>query len=99
MTIQGDFPRRDLLKGGIALGSMAATAGMSFWSQLAMAQDEVLVPFTDVPEGFAAPPTITTILVEQAILSGNSCHSTRQLSEKCQTNIGYETSKFGLSMQ
>jgi DMSO/TMAO reductase YedYZ molybdopterin-dependent catalytic subunit len=45
-----------LLKGGIALGSMAATAGMSFWSQLAMAQDEVLVPFTDVPEGFAAPP-------------------------------------------
>jgi hypothetical protein len=29
---------------------------MSFWSKLAMAQDEVLVPFADVPETFAAPP-------------------------------------------
>jgi DMSO/TMAO reductase YedYZ molybdopterin-dependent catalytic subunit len=56
MAVERDLARRDLLKGGIALGGMAATAGMPFWSQLAMAQDEVLVPFTDVPEGFTAPP-------------------------------------------
>jgi DMSO/TMAO reductase YedYZ molybdopterin-dependent catalytic subunit len=49
-------PRRAALKGGLALGGMAATAGMPFWSKLALAQDEVLVPFTDVPEGFMAPP-------------------------------------------
>ena len=49
-------PRRNALKGGLALGSMAATVGMPFWSKLALAQDEVLVPFTDVPEGFMAPP-------------------------------------------
>lgn len=48
--------RRDALKGGLALGGMAATAGMPFWSQIAMAQGEELVPFTDVPEGFTAPP-------------------------------------------
>lgn len=48
--------RRDALKGGLAVGGFAATAGMPFWSQLAMAQGEELVPFSDVPEGFAAPP-------------------------------------------
>jgi len=50
------LPRRDLLKGGLAVGGIAAAAGMPFWSKLALAQDEVLVPFTDVPEGFTAPP-------------------------------------------
>ncbi len=50
--------RRDLLKGGIALGGMAATAGMPFWSRLALAQGEELVPFTDVPDSFAAPPVV-----------------------------------------
>lgn len=49
-------PRRAAIKGGLALGGWAATAGMPFWSKLALAQDEVLVPFTDVPEGFQAPP-------------------------------------------
>jgi DMSO/TMAO reductase YedYZ molybdopterin-dependent catalytic subunit len=33
-----------------------ATASMPFWSQLALAADEELVPFTDMPEGFVAPP-------------------------------------------
>ena len=49
-------PRRQALKSGLALSGMAATAGMPFWSQLAMAQGEELVPFSDVPEGFMAPP-------------------------------------------
>jgi DMSO/TMAO reductase YedYZ molybdopterin-dependent catalytic subunit len=52
---QIQLPRRDALKGGLALSGMAATAGMPFWSKLALAQGEELVPFTDVPEGFAAP--------------------------------------------
>lgn len=50
--------RRDVLKGGIALGGLAATAGMPFWSKLALAQGEEIVPFTDVPETFAAPPVV-----------------------------------------
>lgn len=50
--------RRDVLKGGIALGGLAATAGMPFWSRLALAQGEELVPLTDVPERFAAPPVV-----------------------------------------
>ena len=50
------LPRRDALKGGLALSGMAATASMPFWSKLAMAQGEELVPFSDVPEGFQAPP-------------------------------------------
>ncbi len=29
---------------------------MPFWSKLALAQDEELMPFTDMPEGFTAPP-------------------------------------------
>ena len=56
MPTEEYLPRRDLLKGGLAVGGIAAAAGMPFWSKLALAQDEVLVPFTDVPEGFTAPP-------------------------------------------
>ena len=56
MTDEKDTGRREVLKTGLAIGGFAATAGMPFWSQLAMAQDEELVPFTDVPDGFAPPP-------------------------------------------
>lgn len=45
--------RRNFLKGGLAAGSLAA---MPFWAKLALAQNEELVPFTDVPDGFVAPP-------------------------------------------
>ena len=48
--------RREALKGGLALTGLAATAGMPFWSKLALAAGEELVPFTDVPDGFMAPP-------------------------------------------
>lgn len=49
------IPRRNVLKGGLAMGGMAATAGMPFWLQVAQAEDEVLVPFLD-SKGFTAPP-------------------------------------------
>jgi DMSO/TMAO reductase YedYZ molybdopterin-dependent catalytic subunit len=55
MSEDRELPRRDVLKGGLAL-SGATTLGMPFWSELALAQDEVLVPFTDVPDTFTAPP-------------------------------------------
>jgi len=48
--------RRQFLERSAVAGGVAAIAGMPFWSKLALAQDEVLVPFTDVPEGFVAPP-------------------------------------------
>ena len=51
-----DEDRRSFLKNGMALGGMAATAGLPFWSELALGQGEELVPFTDVPDGFMAPP-------------------------------------------
>jgi len=56
MSNERETDRREVLKSGLALGGLAATAGMPFWSQLAMAQGETLVPFSDVPEGFAANP-------------------------------------------
>jgi DMSO/TMAO reductase YedYZ molybdopterin-dependent catalytic subunit len=49
-------PRRDVLKGGLAFGGLAATASMPFWSKLALGASEELIPFTDMPEGFSAPP-------------------------------------------
>ncbi|HEY5623842.1 MAG TPA: sulfite oxidase [Gammaproteobacteria bacterium] len=51
-----DKNRREVIKTGVAVGGLAATASMPFWSQLALAQDEELVPFTDMPEGWVAPP-------------------------------------------
>lgn len=56
MAEESQQERRDVLKAGLAFGGLAATAGMPFWSKLALAQGEELVPFTDVPEGFIAPP-------------------------------------------
>jgi DMSO/TMAO reductase YedYZ molybdopterin-dependent catalytic subunit len=48
--------RRDVLRHGFALGGAATAASLGFWSSLALAQGEELVPFADVPEGFTAPP-------------------------------------------
>ncbi len=48
--------RRDFLKGSVAMGGFAMTGSASFLSQAAMAQDEVLIPFTDMPPDFAGPP-------------------------------------------
>lgn len=50
--------RRALLKGGVVMGGFAMTASMPFLSKTAMAQDEVLVPFTDMPPEFAGPPKV-----------------------------------------
>ena len=48
--------RRDFLKNGIVMGGFAMTGSSSIISQTAMAQDEVLIPFTDMPPDFARPP-------------------------------------------
>jgi DMSO/TMAO reductase YedYZ molybdopterin-dependent catalytic subunit len=56
MTEEREYPRRTVLKTGLGLGGLAATASLPFWSKLALAADEEVVPFTDVPDGFKAPP-------------------------------------------
>jgi DMSO/TMAO reductase YedYZ molybdopterin-dependent catalytic subunit len=48
--------RREALKTGLSFSALAATAGLPFWSKLALGAGEELVPFTDVPDGFLAPP-------------------------------------------
>lgn len=42
--------RREVLEGGLGIAGAAVTAGMPFWSGLALAQGEALVPFADMPE-------------------------------------------------
>jgi DMSO/TMAO reductase YedYZ molybdopterin-dependent catalytic subunit len=56
MTEKFEPQRRWALKNGLAIGAAATTLNLPFWSKLAIAQDEVLVPFADMPEGFMAPP-------------------------------------------
>ena len=56
MSDERELDRREVLKSGVMLGSLTATAGMPFWSKLALAQGEELVPFTDVPEDYAVAP-------------------------------------------
>ncbi len=46
--------RRDLLKGGLAVAGLGIL-GMPEFALPALAQGEVLVPFTDLPETFPAP--------------------------------------------
>lgn len=47
--------RRRMLQGSVALSTLAA-GNLPFWAQLALGAEEELVPFTDMPDGFAAPP-------------------------------------------
>lgn len=51
-----EMPRRTVLKNGVAIGGMAATTSMPFWSKIALGASEEVVPFTDMPEGYTAPP-------------------------------------------
>ena len=46
--------RRNILKGGIAVAGLSAL-GLPEWMLPVLAQGEVLVPFTDLPETFPAP--------------------------------------------
>ncbi len=50
-----DKSRRDALKTGLSLSAFAATAGLPFWSKLALGAEAELVPFSDMLE-FIAPP-------------------------------------------
>jgi DMSO/TMAO reductase YedYZ molybdopterin-dependent catalytic subunit len=56
MSEERETSRREVLKSGLAVGGLAAAAGMPFWSKLALAQGEQVVQFTDMPEGFAGNP-------------------------------------------
>ncbi|HWK54897.1 MAG TPA: molybdopterin-dependent oxidoreductase, partial [Hyphomicrobiales bacterium] len=47
--------RRRVLQSSVALSTLAA-ANLPFWAQLALGAEEELVPFTDMPDGFMAPP-------------------------------------------
>jgi DMSO/TMAO reductase YedYZ molybdopterin-dependent catalytic subunit len=60
MTINNDKStlespeRRDVLRQGAALGALGLAG--SWWSQFALAADETLVPFSDMPDPYIAPP-------------------------------------------
>jgi len=43
MSEDRQIARRDILRGSVAVGGLAATATLPFWAKLAMAQDEVVV--------------------------------------------------------
>lgn len=48
--------RRSFLQQGLAVGAMGAVAGSAWWSQLVLAADETLVPFSDMPADYTVPP-------------------------------------------
>lgn len=50
-----DPRRRKALQTGMLLGA-ASFGGLPFWSSLVLGAEEELVPFTDMPDGFTAPP-------------------------------------------
>jgi DMSO/TMAO reductase YedYZ molybdopterin-dependent catalytic subunit len=49
-------PRRDFLKQGVALGALTLAGSQPLWSSLALGAEETLVPFSDMPPDFIAPP-------------------------------------------
>lgn len=53
---EADQERRDFLKQGMTIGALSLAASQSLWSRFAMAAEEELVPFTDMPPEFLAPP-------------------------------------------
>jgi DMSO/TMAO reductase YedYZ molybdopterin-dependent catalytic subunit len=55
-TLPKNLTRREALQTGIAMGACVATASLPFWSQLALGASEELVPFSDMPPDYIAPP-------------------------------------------
>jgi len=53
---EADQERRGFLKQGMTIGALSLAASQSLWSRFAMAAEEELVPFTDMPPEFLAPP-------------------------------------------
>jgi len=53
---EADQERRGFLKQGMTIGALSLAASQSLWSRFAMAAKEELVPFTDMPPEFLAPP-------------------------------------------
>ena len=53
MTLQNT--RREILKGGLAAVGLGVL-GLPEWVLPALAQGEVIVPFTDIPQTFPPPP-------------------------------------------
>ena len=51
-----EFTRREALQSAIAMGGYIATASLPFWSKLALGAGEELVPFSDMPPDYIAPP-------------------------------------------
>lgn len=59
MSEQDQNPdRRNILKGGVMMGGFAMTGSVPFLSPTALGQNEVIVPFTDMPPGFTGPPKV-----------------------------------------
>jgi DMSO/TMAO reductase YedYZ molybdopterin-dependent catalytic subunit len=48
--------RRTVLKQGLKLGAVGMAASSPLWSQLALGAGETLVPFSDMPPDYIAPP-------------------------------------------
>lgn len=53
---EADQERRGFLKQGMTIGALSLAVSQSLWSRFAIAADEELVPFTDMPPEFVAPP-------------------------------------------
>lgn len=51
-----NFTRREALQSAMAVGGYIATASLPFWSKLTLGAGEELVPFSDMPPEFVAPP-------------------------------------------
>src|SRR5437899_1225505 len=56
MTMANEPTRRDVLKGSLALAGLGIV-GIPEWVLPALAQEEMLVPFTDIPENTRWEPS------------------------------------------
>ena len=67
--MQRPTTRRDVLKGGLAVAGFGAL-GIPDWAIPALAQDETLVPFTDIPETFTTAPSAEVRVLDIRTIDG-----------------------------
>lgn len=65
----GSTARRDVIKGGLAMAGLGLV-GLPPWSLPALAQDETVVPFTDIPENFNPVPAADRRLLDVRTING-----------------------------
>ena len=79
--MQNQTTRRELLRGGLAVAGFSI-CGIPEWILPALAQAEIIVPFTDIPENFDGP------IYDQGVFGSEPDHTSSSKTKEILKAVG-----------